>query len=141
MNPMSDGELKKPRESGHGIAQKVGLTAGLLILGLVGFSLYVAIDDAEPQETVLLGQTTLAADSPAGLRILVRNRKSLQPIPHAKVELSFSNPTTGTVKLGPFRTDSSGSLPNAIDIPAMPPGEYQLGIETVSRLGRDLVSR
>src|SRR4030095_13500340 len=110
MNPIDDGEASKPRKSGNTMVRKVGLAAALLILGVAGFSIYVAVHEGELQETVIRGQAKLAPDSPAGLRSLVRNRKSLKPIQHARVELTLSNQATGKVKLGVLRTDSNGRL-------------------------------
>ena len=70
---------------------KIAVLFGLLfVAGVAGYSLYVAIHEPDPQETVILGQTKLAAGSPAGLRILVRNRVSGKPVGDASVEISLS---------------------------------------------------
>jgi 5-hydroxyisourate hydrolase-like protein (transthyretin family) len=93
------------------------------------------------QETVIMGQVKIAAGNPAGLRILVRDRVSGKPVQGAKVELSLLGKNSGPTKLGTFRTDSTGSLADAIQIPEILPGEYQLIVETSSPLGRDQVAK
>jgi type II secretory pathway pseudopilin PulG len=121
---------------------KIAVLFGLLfVAGVAGYSLYVAIHEPDPQETVILGQTKLAAGSPAGLRILVRNRVSGEPVRDASVEISLSGKTRETIHLGTYRTDTYGSLTNAIDIPDLPPGEYQIIVDAKSPLGRDQVTQ
>src|SRR5664280_2890985 len=64
------------------------------VLAVAAYSIYVAVHEPDPQETVVLGQTKLAAGSPAALRILVRNRVSGRPIKGAEVELSLRSKAT-----------------------------------------------
>src|SRR6266536_2706105 len=111
----------------------------LLFAAVAPYSIYIAVHEPDPQETVILGQTKMASGSPAGLRILVRNRTSGKPVEGAKVELSLRGKTDRTVKLGTFQTDSNGSLADSINIPEIRPGKYQLIVDVTSSLGRDQV--
>ena len=117
------------------------LTVGVIltfVLAVVAYSIYVAEHEPDPQETVVLGQTKLAAGSPAALRILVRNCVSGKPVNGAVVELSLRGKDS-TVKLGAFLTDVAGSIAAPIAIPDLPPGPYELILESKSSLGRDRV--
>lgn len=111
----------------------------LLIAGVATYSIYVAVHEPDPQETIILGQTKIASGSPTGLRILVRNRVSGKPVPSAELVLSLQNKITGVVKLGTFNTDANGSLHDSVNIPEIPPGEYELVVDATSSLGRDHV--
>jgi hypothetical protein len=111
----------------------------LLIVGMAVYSVYVAVHEPDPQETVILGQAKIALGSSTGLRVLVRNRVSEKPIQHAELALKLLSKSPGVVKLGNFRTDASGSLLDSINIPEMPPGEYELVVDATSPLGRDHV--
>src|ERR1035441_5501982 len=110
----------------------------IFVLAVAAYSIYVAVHEPDPQETVVLGQTKLAAGSPASLRIVVRNRVSGKPIKGADVELSLRSKATN-VKLGSFHPDVTGSLGDSIDIPEMPPGQYELILDSKSSFGRDHV--
>ncbi len=104
------------------------LTVGVIlmfVLAVAAYSIYVAEHEPDPQETVVLGQTKLAAGSPAALRILVRNCVSGKPVNGAVVELSLRGKDL-TVKLGAFHTDVAGSIAAPIAIPDLPPGPYEL---------------
>lgn len=109
----------------------------LSVLAVAAYSIYVAVHEPDSQETVVLGQTKIASGSPAGLRVLVRNRASEKPVQGAKLELSLQGKTNGTIRLGTFQTDASGSLAGSINIPEIPSGEYRLIVEATSSLGRD----
>ena len=109
----------------------------LLWLGI--YSIYVATYTPDPQETVILGQTKIAAGSPAALRVLVRNRVTGRPVTGAQVELTLEGKPHVFVKLGSFHTDTAGSVADAVDIPDLPPGDYDLVIDASSSLGRDHV--
>jgi 5-hydroxyisourate hydrolase-like protein (transthyretin family) len=114
--------------------------AGLLVatvLAVASYSIYVAVHEPDPQETIILGQTKIASGSSAAFRILVRDRVSEKPVAGAAVELSLLGKTTGMVKLGVFHTDASGSIPDSIGIPDVAPGDYQLVVDSASPLGRD----
>jgi 5-hydroxyisourate hydrolase-like protein (transthyretin family) len=112
-----------------------------LAAAIVLYSIYVAVHQPDPQETVILGQATMASGSPAGIRILVRNRVTGKPVPGATVVLSLISKTNSPVSLGRFQTDSSGSTAGSIDIPEIPPGEYQLVVDAMSSLGGDHIVR
>ena len=109
------------------------------VLAVVAYSIYVSMHEPDRQETVVLGQTRIAAGSPAGLRIVVRDRVSGVPVKGARVALSLLGKAAPPVKLGAFQTDASGSVADAINVPALPPGEYQLTVDSASSLGRDHV--
>src|SRR4051794_24300665 len=76
-----------------------GAVALVAMLGI--YSIYVALHEPDRQETIVLGQTKMAAGSPAALRILVRDRVSGKPISGALVELSLRN-KSANIKLGAF---------------------------------------
>ena len=108
------------------------LMALLAAVSVVAYSIYIAVHEPDPQETVILGQTKMAAGSPTGVRILVRNRQTGRPVQGAKVVLTLSGKTNGIVQLGSFTTDASGSTAEAINIPAIPPGDYELIVDATS---------
>jgi hypothetical protein len=93
-------------------------------MAVAGYSIYVAVHQPDPQETILLGQTKIAAGNPAALHISVRNRITGKPIERAIVEFSLVGTTAGTIKLGTFRSDASGSITDGIAIPDVAPGDY-----------------
>ncbi len=119
------------------IIKTVVLMALLAAISIVAYSIYIAVHEPDPQETVILGQTKMAAGSPTGVRILVRNRQSGRPVQGAKVVLTLSGKTNGVIQLGSFTTDASGSTAEAINIPAIPPGDYEFIVDATSSLGRD----
>jgi len=62
---------------------------------------------------------------------------SARPIKNARVELSLASKAVGTIKLAASsNTDETGSFPDSINIPEIPPGEYQLVIDSTSTLGQ-----
>jgi len=107
------------------------------VLAVVAYSIYVSVHEPDRQETVVLGQTKIAAGSPAALRIVVRDRVSGMPVKGAQVALSLLGKAAPAIKLGAFQTDASGSIADPIQVPALPPGEYQLTVDSTSSLGRD----
>lgn len=109
------------------------------VLAVTGYSIYVAVHEPDPQETVVLGQTKIASGSPMALRVLVRNRVSGRPVKGAIVASSLSGKAAAPITLGTFHTDADGSLSDAINIPEIPAGEYQLIVDVASSLGRDHV--
>lgn len=123
----------------HWVFKASVTVVGLFVLALTAYSIFVAVHEPDPQETVILGQAKIASGSPAGLRILVRDRISGRPVRDANLVLSLSGKAAGTIKLGSFRTDADGSLSDAINIPEIPAGEYQLIVDVASPLGRDHV--
>ena len=134
-------EASKPARRLSSLIKAAILLVVLLVVSIVTYSVYVAVHEPDPQETVILGQTKFAAGSLAGLRILVRNRISGRPVAGAKIELSLWAKTNGTVSLGTYATGRDGSLTNSINIPDLPAGEYQLMVNTTSALGRDHVTQ
>lgn len=110
-------------------------------LAVTFYSIYVAVHEPDPQETVVLGQTKLAAGSAAGLRIVVRNRVSGTPVRGASVEVKINPKSGSSIHLGTFHTDTDGSIADPLNIPNVPPGEYQLVMDVTSRLGRDQVKQ
>jgi hypothetical protein len=140
-----------PSASSGQALQAAGLFWRTLVSLLAAFgvySAYIAFHEPDPQETVLLGQTRICADSPAGWRIVVRDRVNLRPVARAAVELSLDGPLRladgkpgGSAALGVFRTGAGGSLTNHIQIPALPPGSYTLVVNTRSHLGSDRIRR
>ena len=119
------------------IIKTIVLMALLAAVSVVAYSIYIAVHEPDPQETVILGQTKMAAGSPTGVRILVRNRQSGRPVQGAKVVLTLSGKTNGVIQLGSLTTDVSGSTAEAINIPTIPPGDYEFIVDTTSSLGRD----
>ena len=129
----------KTARSRHPLVRVIVALLLSVVLAVAGYSIYVAVHEPDPQETVVLGQTKIASGSPAALRVLVRNRVSGRPVKGATVALSLSGKAAAPVKLGTFHTDADGSLSDAINIPEIPAGEYQLIVDVASALGRDHV--
>jgi uncharacterized protein YfaS (alpha-2-macroglobulin family) len=107
---------------------------------LAGYSLHVAWHEADPQETVLLGQSKLASGSPAALRVVVRQRTSEKPVLAARVEISLRGDKS-TTTLGRFATGKDGSISEPLVLPELSPGPYTLIVDARSRLGRDHIER
>ena len=136
----SDGNSASPSKPARNpLTQTAVLFVLALVVAVTAYSFYVAVHEPDPQETVILGQTHLAAGSPAGFRIVVRKRVSGAPVSGAKVEVGLLGKMNEAVRLGTYQTDSDGSLTNSIDIPDISLGEYQLIVEATSSLGRDRV--
>ncbi len=138
-NP-NQGAGNLPADANRARHPLVKIAASLIIaaaLAIGGYSMYVAMHQPDPQETILLGQTKIASGSPAAFRILVRNRVTGKPVAGATVELSLLAKAGGTNRLGTFQTDATGSITNSIAIPDAASGDYQLVVDSASRLGRD----
>ncbi len=118
------------------VKTSIGLVLGL-IAAVAGYSFYIAVHEPDSQETVVLGQIKMASGSPAGIRIVVRDRISQKPIEGAAVALGLKEKTSGITRLGSFKTDSTGTFSNEIVIPDIPPGEYDLIVDAKSPLGSD----
>ena len=138
-NPQNTSTSPTSAHSRNPIVRSVVGFILFLVVALTAYSIYMALYEPDPQETVILGQTKIASGSRTGLRVLVRNRLSGRPVRGTRVELSLRGKTAGIVKLGTFQTDSNGSLVDAINIPEIPAGEYQLIVDATSSLGRDHV--
>jgi len=123
----------------HWVFKASVTVVGLFVLALTAYSIFVAVHEPDPQETIILGQAKIASASPAGLRILVRNRISGKPVRDANVVLNLSSKTAGTIQLGTFHTGADGSFSDAINVPEIPGGEYELAVDVASSLGHDHV--
>src|SRR3989442_961127 len=97
-DPQNSSTSPAPARPRNPIVRSVIGLVLLLVVAVAAYSIYVAVHEPDPQETVILGQTKIASGSPTGLRILVRNRMSGKPIRGAKVELSLLGKTARTVK-------------------------------------------
>jgi hypothetical protein len=113
----------------------------LAIIFLAAYSIFIAVHEPDSQETVILGQTQMAAGSPTAFRLLVRNRSSGQPIKGARVHASLISKSQKTIPLGDLRTDAVGSFDGSLNIPDLPPGNFQLVVDVTSPLGRDHIIR
>ncbi len=90
------------------------------------------------QQTVVLGQDTLAPGSQAALRVVVRNGESNQPIANANVAVQLRQAGLAkTVYSG--STDATGSAPVQFAVPADWHGAAELVVDTESDLGDDQV--
>src|ERR1043165_1682570 len=116
-----------------------GVLAGLLAL-FIGYSCYIGFHESEAQETILLGQSRLAAGGPASWRFLVRNRTNGRAIAKAKIGLKLRNDRE-VIALGTFTTGKDGTIADAVALPDLAAGDYSLVIEVRSRLGRDQIER
>ena len=119
--------------------KKWQIILGLVAVGLMAFvvfSVYVATYEADPQDTVFLGQRSLWGDSPAAFRIVVRNHETSRPVEGATVKLTLEGAEEGH-KLGEFTTGRDGTLTDSVHIPALPAGAYTLVVESKSRVGKD----
>jgi len=131
----SDSPTRFP--SRHPILKAIIILLALGLLGVGGYTLYMTGYDSDPQEAIILGQTKIAAGSPAAFRVFVRNRLTSKPVSGAQVEFSLQTESKAPVKLGTFRTDATGSIATPVDIPDIAAGDYDLIIDASSSLGRD----
>jgi uncharacterized protein YfaS (alpha-2-macroglobulin family) len=115
------------------------VSAGAAV-GLFIFSTYIARYEPDPQDTLVLGQASLFSDSPAALRILVRNHETGQPIENAMVRLAIKSKDLKR-SLGRFVTNEDGGISEAVHIPQVQPGKYDLVVESTSSVGKDLIVR
>jgi hypothetical protein len=111
-----------------------------LIVGLLLYSGYVAKYRPDSQGTIVLGQTTLFTDSNAALRILVRDCTNSLPVAAAQVRLAIKGQGISH-ELGKFVTGQDGSLSEAVHVPTVPPGKYNLIIDSRSKIGKDHIVR
>lgn len=110
--------------------------AATITVGLLLYSAYVARYQPDPQGTIVLGQTRLFTDSSAAIRVLVRNHARSLPITGAQVRLAIEGRGISR-ELGSFVTGQDGSLSDAVNIPDVPPGKYDLIIDSQSEVGKD----
>ena len=93
---------------------------------------------AGSQQTLVFGQDTLAPGSQAGLRVLVNNPATNQPVANAAVKVTLRQ--AGLAKtLYTGATDATGSAPVQFAVPADWSGDSQLEVTTQSELGQDQV--
>ncbi len=108
----------------------------IMVFGLSLYIFYVARHRPDPQGTIILGQTTLFADSHAALRILIRDCTNSRPIPGAQVRLAIEGQGIAR-ELGSFVTGKDGSFSDSIYIPPVQTGKYKLIIDSRSKIGKD----
>ncbi|MEZ4769176.1 MAG: alpha-2-macroglobulin family protein [Caldilineales bacterium] len=90
------------------------------------------------QQTIVLGQDTLAPGSQAALRVVVNDQTSNQPVANANVNVRLRQAGLAkTVYTG--STDATGSAPVSFEVPPDWQGTAELVVETDSALGEDEV--
>ena len=109
-----------------------------VVIGAAVFFGYVARHGPDPQETIVLGQSSLFADSTAAFRILVRDRIRSTPIAGARVQMAIEGQGRRE-ELGSFITSVDGSLSDTVHVPALGPGRYRLIVESSSDVGKDRI--
>ncbi|MCX5644099.1 MAG: MG2 domain-containing protein [Phycisphaerae bacterium] len=112
--------------------------AVVVVLAAAFFFASVARYGPDPQETMVLGQSSLFADSTAAFRILVRDHVKLAPIAGAKVKMVIAGQGR-RAEIGDFTTDADGSLFDSVHVPSLAPGKYELTVESVSAVGKDRI--
>jgi anti-sigma factor RsiW len=90
------------------------------------------------QQTLVLGQDTLAPGSQAALRVVVNNSADSQPIANAKVDVQMRQAGLART-LFSGQTDATGSAPVQFQVPADWEGGAELVVATESDLGQDEV--
>jgi len=95
-------------------------------------------DRGGAQQTMLLGQSRLAPGSAAGLRVLVRELNSEQPIANAQVQVSLRPKSGGAMQtLYSGRTGPHGTADVQFRVPDNAPTDAELIVRAASRAGRD----
>ncbi len=118
----------------------------LILIVAAGFAAYGYIstlpERADAQQTIVIGPERLAPGSEAGLRVVVQQAGSGQPVGDAQVKVSLQ-PQAGGQPLPLFAgtTDAGGSLPLTFQVPAEATGDYRLIVETESSKGADRLER
>jgi len=113
----------------------------LLVAGFTGYSIYMGYwYSPDPQNTVLLGQSALYADSPAAVRVLITDQRTGKPLKGAKVRITIKG-NGGAADLGSFTTDNEGTSSDQLQVPALPPGKYSLTVQARSGVGKDTIVR
>jgi hypothetical protein len=116
------------------------LVAIAIAVGLVLYSMYVIRYQPDPQETIVLGQDKLFADSFTAFRFLVRDYRKSLPISGANVQFSIEGQGINR-ELGKFVTNQNGSLSEAVYIPPVPCGKYKLIVNSQSKIGKDRIEQ
>lgn len=116
--------------------KKVGVLLTLLVFLVIIVSIFIANYEPDPQDTLLLGQSTLYSGSLSSPRILVRNFTNQKPIKNASVDIKLVGNGVQH-ELGHFTTNLQGSLSEPINIPSVPEGKYTLIVDSQSDIGKD----
>jgi 5-hydroxyisourate hydrolase-like protein (transthyretin family) len=97
---------------------------------------------ADAQQTIVIGPSRFAPNSQAGLRVVVQEVGSGQPVSQAQVKVGLQPQAGGeTLPLFEGVTDASGSLPLNFHLPAEASGDYRIIVETASPAGTDRLER
>ncbi len=125
---------------------KLAIVAGLLLCAFAVWWVN-SLPDRVPtrvddQQTVILGQTQFAPGTPAGLRVLVREFSSEQPVQGAQVLIAL-RPKAGGARQVLFtgQTDQFGTADVRFKVPEDTPAESELIVETNSKVGRDRIEK
>ena len=116
-------------------------TVVMLAVGAVGLALvilYMALHQPNAQDTVLLSQSAFYADSPASVRVLVRNGRTMEPLEGARARLALQG-EGAEADLGEFVTGPDGTVDGSVRVPELEPGRYTLMVRAASRLGTDTI--
>jgi hypothetical protein len=127
---------KEPLYKAVFMSRLVQSTAAAVTTGLLLYSIFVSSYQPDAQGTIALGQTSLFSDSYAAIRVLVRDHARSRPIAGAQVRLAIEGRGISR-ELGDFVTGQDGSLSDAVHIPDVPPGKYDLIIDSRSKVGKD----
>lgn len=139
--------LRRARSRGMEVRPLQGSRRWAVVLHVAGVTAIAALTlamvrvaghKADSQETIVLGQTSLLADSAAAFRVLVRDHADSRPISGARVRLVLEGNGVRET-LGEFKTDEAGSVSDPIHVPAIAPGKYDLVIESDSPIGSDRI--
>lgn len=117
------------------IALAVMIAATFFVLNLPALTL-------DKQQTLILGPNRFSPESPAAVRVVVRNQATGLPVPEANVTLRM-RPKEGGASQTLFtgRTDASGTVPISFTLPADLKREQLLVVEASSSAGRDQVEK
>lgn len=137
-DPVDDfphGRRERKRSHGWGRSLRALLMAG--VLGLIGYSVYVAQLTPDPQETILMTQRRWDVGAPVSPRIVVRNRLDGTPLAQARVSMSLLGEDSEWL-VGEGVTGDEGTVGLSWMPPAeAQPGTYRLEAEVQSPLGED----
>ena len=95
----------------------------------------------DEQQTIVIGQTRLAPDSEASVRVVVQDLAAGRPIADAQVKVSLKPDKGKAIPLYEGRTDETGSVPVRFHVPADAPPKAQLVVETRSKTGQDRIEQ
>ena len=125
-----------------------GLVKAAIPLVVILFLVATAFFSAQPtpvsaQETVVVAPETLAPDTDAALRVIVRHASSAQPIPGAEISVGLRPQGEREVTLYTGRTGQEGTADVRFHVPPYEQDDLvaDLIITTSSTQGRDRVTR